>query len=150
MKPIFAKEAGRWANSNDDYECYGFNIKYENSEKWHSLIIKVKKEIAIGYSIDHNVTEGCDEQLWVDALLKTADRGNYRESRPKEFVLCKEKDECWYALTENTKQQMQKETVIGKFHKQPCPNGFWVMLPNLEPGPKFKDEEPQLRSGLSM
>ncbi|MGX8737613.1 hypothetical protein [Legionella pneumophila] len=158
MKPVFAKENGRWStvyNSEKYQDVYfvGFRVKFDGSEKLQTLTIKTDKNysVALSYSIDGSSDVVCDEFSWTNALLQAANQDGYCAARPKEFELHTKESEYYYALTEASK------SAIWKDHKEAMDlfrhsftAGTAFALPNTKPGPKFQNNASELQSTSSI
>ncbi|ETO93938.1 hypothetical protein [Legionella oakridgensis] len=149
MKPIFAKENGRWSTvyhseKYQDVHYVGFKVKFAESEELQTLTIKTTAHYssALSYSIDGNPDVICDEHSWVNALLQAANQDGYFADRPKEFELHTEESEYWYALTEKCKQAIwQEHREVMELFRHSFTAGSAIALPNTQPGPKYRHED---------
>lgn len=152
-KPVFAKENGRWneASNGKNTHYTGFVVKFDGLEKLQTLIIQSDKDrsMAYSYSINGGSDIACNKFSWTNALFQAATKQEFYSSiAPKEFELRTEGNEYYYDVTEESRAEISKanEESIGILrHRFP---GAPMLLRTAKPGPKFLDNESELKCAL--
>lgn len=160
MKPVFAKENGRWctvyeSKKYQDVYYVGFRVKFDGSEKLQTLTIKTDKDhsVALGYSIDGGSDVVCDKLSWANALLQAAAiQDSYSSDQPKEFELHTEENKYYYALTAASQAVMwqnYRESIARHSRGSFFTPDIAIAQPIIQSGPKFPNDMPQLESASS-
>ncbi len=145
MNPIYAIESSRWSSTQmntPDEHYVGFEIKFKESDILQTLRIKTGdshyKE-GISFSINNGPEISCDKHAWVNALLQTANIGNYCSAMPRTFELHQTADgEYFYKLNNASKTALKEQfNEFVSFYKNSSKEVFF-QAPQMEDGPKFQ------------